>query len=172
MVRPSLLKPGHQRDSGGHGDFGGAVALRIGGGGNEFAGEGERGRSGRGERFVAEGHAHFAGFRGDGGIDGSGEMKNQVRRIVRGDGGGEVGSDATDKKTAGLLVQSCGTSEETGQKGIEGGERDEAASVFKDEFCGEIGVASLDAGAGFVGGKFSENVVVVQTPAWAIGLWR
>jgi hypothetical protein len=81
-----------------------------------------------------------------------------------------VGSDATDKETAGIFVQSYGTSQETREKGIKGGERDEAASVFKNESCGEIGVASLDAGAVFVGGKFSENVVVVQTPAWAIGL--
>ena len=81
-----------------------------------------------------------------------------------------MGGDVADEETSGLFVQSCGTSEETRQKGIKGGEREQGRVRFQEEFCGEIGVASLDAGAGFVDGKFAENVVVVQTPARAIGL--
>jgi hypothetical protein len=79
-----------------------------------------------------------------------------------------VGGDTTDKKTIGLFVESCGTSQETRQKGIEGGERDQAASIFKNELGGEIGVASLDAGASFLDGKLSKDVVVVKTPAGAV----
>ena len=117
---------------------------------------------------MIEGEADFAGFGGDGRIDGSAELKDEVRGVASGYGGGEVGGDAANKKTVGLLVESCGTSQEAREKGIEGGDGDEAASIFNDEFRGEIGVAALNAGARLVDGKFSEDVVVVQTPAGAV----
>lgn len=164
-----VAEAGHQRDVGGHRDFGGTVAFGIRGGRNGFAGEGERGRSGRGDRFMAEGHAQLARFGGDGGVDRSGELKDEVRRVVRGDRGGEVGGDVADEETARLLVQICGNGKKTGQKGIKGGERDQAASVFHKKFCGEIDIASLDSGATLVDGELPENVVVVQTPVQAVG---
>ncbi|MFZ0197607.1 MAG: hypothetical protein WB523_10155 [Candidatus Sulfotelmatobacter sp.] len=79
-----------------------------------------------------------------------------------------MGSDATDEKAIGLFVEGRGTSEESREKGIERRHGNETASVFKDKFGGEIGVSSLDAGAGFVDGKFAENIVVVQTPTGAV----
>ena len=82
MVRPSGLKLAISGTVVVTVICGGTVVLGIGGGGNDLAAEGERGGCGRGDRFAAEGHAQFAGFGGDGRIDGRGEVKDQARRIV------------------------------------------------------------------------------------------
>jgi hypothetical protein len=119
---------------------------------------------------MAEGHAQFAGFGGDRRINGRGELENQAGRVVGYDGRREVGGGIADEKTSGLLVQICGSTEKTGQEGVEGGERYQAAAVFHEESGGEIGIASLDASVRFVDGKFSENVVVVQMPVQAVRL--
>ena len=92
-------------------------------------------------------------------------MKDEVQGIVWGYGGGEVSSDAADKKTSGTFTQGRWAAQESGQKGIERSERDQAASVFQEEFPREIGLAPLDAGAVLVNGKFPEDIVVVQPPA-------
>ena len=73
--------------------------------------------------------------------------------------------DVADEKTSGLLVQSCGTTQKAWQERTKRGQRDQAASVFHEEFSGEIGVASLDASVGVANGKFAEYVVVMDAPA-------
>ena len=80
-----IAEGGHERNGCGNRDLGGTVALGIFGGGNVLTGEGESGGRRRGNRFVAEGHVQFAGFSGDGGIDGRCELKDEVGGIVGGD---------------------------------------------------------------------------------------
>jgi hypothetical protein len=81
-----------------------------------------------------------------------------------------VSGDVPDEQTVRVLVQSCGTAQETRQEGTEGSEWHQATSVFHEKFGGKIGVLSLDAGVIFVDGELSENVVVVETPVQTVGL--
>ena len=133
---PSVIAESrHDRDGSAECDFGGTVALGISSRRNQFAGESQRGRSGRSEWFVRERHAQFAGFSGDGGIDRGSELEDEMRGIVRGSRGSEVGSDGTDKESAGLLVQNRRPPQKARQDEIERSKRDEAAPIFKNEFC-------------------------------------
>jgi hypothetical protein len=114
---------------------------------------------------MTERHEEFAGFGCYRRIYWRAELEYKMGRVGGGDG--EVGTDVANEEPARFLVQIRWTSEEARQKGTKCGQRDQTAPVFHEEFGGEIGVASLDAGASFVYGEFSQDVVVVQTPAGA-----
>ena len=81
-----------------------------------------------------------------------------------------MSGDVPDEQTVRVLVQSCGTTKETRQEGIEGGEWHQATSVFHEKLGGKIGVVSLNAGVIFVDGELSEDVVVAETPVQTVGL--
>src|SRR5579862_9211778 len=117
---------------------------------------------------MAKSHAQFAGFGSNRRIYWRAELKNQMRRV--GGGGRKVGTDVPYEETSGFVVQIRRPPQETRQKGIKRGKRDQAPSIFHEEFAGEIGVASLHARVIFAHSEVPQNVVVVQTPAWALRL--
>ena len=96
-------------------------------------------------------------------------MKNEPRRVIAREGGSEVRAYVSDEEAAGGFMQSYRASEKTGQQRTERSEGNEATLVVEDELAAEVGVAIVNAHAGFAGLEFSFDVVVAQAPLRAIG---
>ena len=79
-----------------------------------------------------------------------------------------MGGDAADEEAFGEFVQSGGASEEAGQQGRKRSDGCESAIIFYEKWSAEIGVASLNAGAGLADLEVALHVVVAQAPSAAV----